>query len=339
MAQHADDILHELLTPLVDWRSIQRTNSVLHVCALHDRGDGFLYNIRIGAHSPKSAEDWRCLNLARALASAVITSGNNLRTEGGHPVEVLLPDLAAWRVAGGDVRGGSGSSGAGAHTVEPDQSIPIAASPIGVLITRGHDIDPHWPFFYAGSVVVCTRGGEALAGLHATFTRTGLQPPQVVVAAAPSPDLPHLSLRAVLAYVRASVCHTGIISIECGPTLTRPLYESADETAGCDEEEKEEGCPVDWLLLSVYKGPLHPDAAGERVLSLHRLHTLFEAVSSSGSPSTGGAATEHSTKSSSTVKTQRGEGTSAGKSTGASAGTDAGVWSFTLYRRRSAART
>lgn len=78
----------------------------------------------------------------------------------------------------------------------------------------------------------------------------------------------------------------GRISIECGPTLTRPLYTlplPSDPTCTGDVHAWVEGgqavagqdCPVDMLLLSTYKGPLQQGVLGEPLVRWDVLHSLF----------------------------------------------------------------
>jgi len=65
----------------------------------------------------------------------------------------------------------------------------------------------------------------------------------------------------------------GLISIECGPTLTGPLYSSVKNEGPVEN-------PVDALYLSRYTGPVRDDALGPRFSSLSEISKTFKLMSS-----------------------------------------------------------
>ena len=65
-----------------------------------------------------------------------------------------------------------------------------------------------------------------------------------------------LTLPSALEYLRATYGYKQIL-VECGASTTQPYY--ASESAGL---------PFDTLLLSIYKGPIHPSCVGQVFPSL-----------------------------------------------------------------------
>ena len=61
--------------------------------------------------------------------------------------------------------------------------------------------------------------------------------------------------------------HGGLISIECGPTITGPLYSGSVKT---------DNNPVDTLYLTRYQGPIRSDAVGPRFSSINELSRTFK---------------------------------------------------------------
>ena len=319
MLASVPDALASLLRPAPDWHAL---HGALHVCALHaPRGSTTLRTININEHSPKCAEDFFLLNLSRALSSVILQSLHTVASEGGPPAALaphLAPALLAWR----------------ASACHPQR---FAAPGAHVLLTRGG----HGPVPAALPVLAQDRAAAAfqpylaappaaLPALLSAFTGAAPPPPAIAVP-------PHgLTLCHALAsqrgaqqqqqqqqqqqepsdeasgdaWLRALRAHlpspTSLVTIEAGPTLTRPLYtlpppppvpplsggagaEAAppgpDAEAWVATGAPSPACPVDYLLLSV----LHHDgsgvAAGAQGLPLVRrevLDALFDVVASGG---------------------------------------------------------
>jgi len=68
-----------------------------------------------------------------------------------------------------------------------------------------------------------------------------------------------------------------LTSVEAGPSVTREFYAGPE-------------CPVDWLCLSTYAGPLAPAALGEPVVSRAAVERLFERVAAGSAAGDGGGA-------------------------------------------------
>jgi hypothetical protein len=304
---------------------------VLHVCALH-RGseDGIYYNIHINEHSPKCPTDWLLLNLTRSVASRVITSATNLRHEGGQAVTV---DLSLFGAEGDTVVVGDGpSSGAAAAATT---SSPLQQRRMAAVLTHGRTLDARWPFFsregaeqhkgprFEPAIVCPKEQADHVRGLFDT-------------AARPHPELlalwseSELSLEAVLRYMQHQMragaegsaeggqtqMHRGAISIECGPSSTRPLYIQKPDGADADDllvwvskGAPRFDCPVDWLLLSAHSGDIDSRSLGaeEPVIAQTTIDALFDVVAST-----------------------------AGAPTVILEGDKRSEWTFTLYRRKRA---
>ena len=325
MLASVPDALAALLHPPPPWHSLHGS---LHVCALHATPNSTtLRTININEHSPKCAEDFLLLNLTRALSSVILQSLTTVASEGGPPAALaphLAPALLAWR----------------ASACHPQR---FAAPGAHVLLTRGG----HGPAPAALPVFTQDRAAAAfqpyLAAPPAALPALLAAFPAAVAAAAAAPPPaiavpPHClsighavaSLReaqaapgsasasasgeagAWLRALRAHLPHpTSLVTIEAGPTLTRPLYtlppppqlpqptpsagagaQPAAAPPAHDDAEAwvatgapSHACPVDYLLLST----LHHDgsgvAAGAQGLPLVRrevLEALFDVVASGG---------------------------------------------------------
>jgi hypothetical protein len=121
-----------------------------------------------------------------------------------------------------------------------------------------------------------------------------------------------LSIGALLSFLRAAAASGGdespllprrlsaharhLISVESGPSVTRQFYEGPD-------------CPLDWLMLSTYSGPIAGEALGEPVMRRSAVNRLFERIASGAARGDRGGDVADSP--------------------------EPGVWKFELFRRRS----
>ncbi|MFN3199370.1 MAG: hypothetical protein ACE366_13285 [Bradymonadia bacterium] len=160
--------------------------SVIHVAAMWQSPAGSLQVIRITEESPRSPWDAFALNLARARAGVILTTGAILRAEPEVRYTLqgpgLLPEgLRLWRHA---------RMGPGAPTL--------------AVLTSGHALDFHHPAFHTGQRVQLHVPSEVITALktrapssveivgHAELTARGVvqllaaQPQVVVVEAGPS---------------------------------------------------------------------------------------------------------------------------------------------------------
>jgi hypothetical protein len=309
-ASSLPEALASLLQPPPPWHTLHGS---LHVCALHATPDSStLRTININEHSPKCAEDFMLLNLSRALSSVILQSLATVQTEGGQPAALaphLAPALLAWRAA----------------ACHPQR---FAAPGAHVLLTRGGrgPVPATLPLFGEGSgasfhLPYLAAPPAALPALLAAFgtgAARAAAPPTIAVPShcltlghalcslrkqqqqQPSCNEADVWLREVRAHLPLP---TSLVTIEAGPTLTRPLYtlpppgSAAGTGAGAGvapaaQAEAEawvatgdpcQACPVDYLLLST----LHHEGRGvaeeARGLALVRrevLEELFDVVAS-----------------------------------------------------------
>lgn len=206
---------------------------VLHVTAVWRAPDGALVTLKINERTPKSEYDFFALNLARARADAIVVTGKVLRDEPG--VRFALQGAAA----GGLRRWRCEVHGRG-------------ETPWLVVLTSGRDLDLDHPAFDGQRTVVVTSETAASALVA---------PPNVELVGLPSP-----SIRAAIQYARDAL-HAKIVSIEAGPTTTRPLYRDP--------------CRVDELMLSVYEEASIPNEAhGPELVPFPELERLLGPASS-----------------------------------------------------------
>lgn len=172
-----------------------RRPGVLHVTAVWRRGTGEWVTIRIEERTPKSEHDFFVLNLCRARADAIVTSGKNLRQERDlrHDLAgpVRVPEaLASWRRRLGKT--------------EP---------PISLVLTSGRSLDPGHLLFRSGTRPLIYTSPEGWERLLAVRER-GVE----VVA-----DL-DAGLRSAIAFLlRERNAET--IVVETGPSTSMGLYD------------------------------------------------------------------------------------------------------------------
>lgn len=164
---------------------------VLHVVATWF--DGTEHRVlRITPESPKSETDFFVLNLARARADVIITTGRILREEPS--LEYSLPSpwaapMLRWR------------EGVMGRTAPPRLAV----------LTSGRGLDPGHPALHGWASPVVVTSPDAARALRGTL------PEHVDVI-----GLQSTSIRDVLAWARADGATT--ISVEAGPSTARALY-------------------------------------------------------------------------------------------------------------------
>lgn len=170
---------------------------VVHVAAVwRTSGRGFV-TLRINSETPKSSHDYFVLNLARARADAIVTSGRILREEPELTHEI------------------SGPAGTGAAIASWRREVAgKSASPASLVLTSGRHLDLDHPIFRgAGSTVVFTTM-EAAASLRKREVNPGIR---VVGRDEVGP-------REAVEFLRKE-CGAETVSIELGPSSARALYD------------------------------------------------------------------------------------------------------------------
>ena len=170
---------------------LDRDAGVLHVVSTW-REDAELRVIRITEQSPKSATDFFLLNLARARADVIITTGRILRDE--PHLEYSLPPawaagMLAWRA---DVM---------ERTTPPKLAV----------LTSGRDLDEDHPALHGWASPTIVTSQAAARALR------GRLPEHVDVIGLKAP-----SARAAVEWFRAKGAKT--ISVEAGPSSASDLY-------------------------------------------------------------------------------------------------------------------
>ena len=105
---------------------------VVHVTSAWSAPDGRLFSLRIGPDTPHSATDSFALELARARADAIVTTGQILRDEPGLTNALRDPELGAWR----------------------RERLGKLEPPLTLVLSRGADLDRSHPLFAASEVSV-----------------------------------------------------------------------------------------------------------------------------------------------------------------------------------------
>ncbi len=185
--------------------------------------------LRISAATPRSETDFFLLNLARARAEAIVTTGNILReeTEVTHTLQGpgSLPEaLADWR----------------------RNVLGLREPPWLLVLSSGRALEPDHPTFRAPVRPVLFVPEEAAAALAERFEGTA----QVEGAA-------RTGAREAVAWLRANGAAN--VTVEAGPTASAPLYDEpclVDEIWRSTYQEHE-------LLQDVIGPALLPDAAVE----------------------------------------------------------------------------
>ena len=105
---------------------------VVHVTSAWSDPDGRLFALRIGPDTPRSATDFFALEVARARADAIVTTGQILRDEPGLTNALRDPELVAWR----------------------RERLGKPGPPLTLVLSRGADLDRSHPLFATSEVSV-----------------------------------------------------------------------------------------------------------------------------------------------------------------------------------------
>lgn len=170
---------------------------VLHVTSVWRKDPDTHLSIRIGPESPTSDIDQLALQLARARADAIVTTGRILRLEPdlNHSIQGpgrLPQGLADWR------------------TKRMGKHKPAAS----LVMTSGRDLPLGHPIFKGPGRVLIYTDSKGAWNVESRAADAGVE---VVADDSPTPQKAIDVLRAQLG------CAT--ISIEAGPTVSRRLYE------------------------------------------------------------------------------------------------------------------
>jgi riboflavin biosynthesis pyrimidine reductase len=212
--------------------SLSDPAGVIHVAAVGREPDGELVVLEINQSTPKSTCDRFALDLARARADVIVTTGAILRAEPG-----LRYELASDRADA-------------LHTWRMDQ-LGRPTPPLVVVLTGREDIDLDHPTLHGWAQPWIFTNVDCARALH------GRLPRHVGLAGVPSPDL-----QTLVDWARRRF-DARTITIEAGPTTTRPLY-------------REDGPGlVDELMLSVFEGTIPSAARGDRFVSERTLERMF----------------------------------------------------------------
>ena len=172
------------------------SGGVLHVTAVGRDERGDLHTIALGPGAPISPTDFFVLNLARARADAIVTTGKILRDEPGLSLALQGPDgepaaLAAWR----------------------RDHARRSSPPLPVILTRGRDVDFAHPIFYGEVLPILFTDEDGARRLRGPALAVGAS---IVVR-------PRPGLRDTVETLRRRPAF-GPTSIEAGPAATREIY-------------------------------------------------------------------------------------------------------------------
>lgn len=212
---------------------------VVHVAAVGREPDGQLVVLEINSDTPRSPHDRFALDLARARADVIVTTGAILRAEPG-----LRYELASDRADA-------------LHTWRMDQ-LGRPTPPLVVVLTGREDIDLNHPTLHGWAQPWIFTHVDCAKALH------GRLPKHVGLAGVPTPDLGTL-----IDWARRRF-DARTITIEAGPTTTRPLYQIPH-----DQPAPGPGL-VDELMLSVFEGTIPSAARGGPFPSEQTLERLFD---------------------------------------------------------------
>lgn len=213
---------------------------VIHVAAVGREPDGELVVLKINHATPRSSHDRFALDLARARADVIVTTGAILRSEPS-----LRYELASDRADA-------------LHTWRMDQ-LGRPTPPLVVVLTGREDIDIDHPTLHGWAQPWIFTNVDCAKALH------GRLPRHVGLAGVPSPDL-----QTLVDWARRRF-DARTITIEAGPSTTRPLYRLDDEGLVGEGPGL-----VDELMLSVFEGTIPSAARGGPFVSERTLERYFD---------------------------------------------------------------
>jgi riboflavin biosynthesis pyrimidine reductase len=176
---------------------IQRDKGVVHVTSVWAESSRRMITLRIGPETPPSETDSFVLNVARARADGIVTTGKTLREEktvthdlqGPGPVSQAL---TKWRL----------------------ERLKKHEPPTSVVLTSGRQVDLEHPLFRCGTVPMIFTSRE---GARELANRAGSKGIEVVEREKPS-------LRDAILYLAEERGFETIV-IEAGPSSSRTLYQ------------------------------------------------------------------------------------------------------------------
>lgn len=223
--------------------SLSDPAGVVHVAAVGREPDGELVVLEINQDTPRSPHDRFALDLARARADVIVTTGAILRAEPG-----LRYELASDRADA-------------LHTWRMDQ-LGRPTPPLVVVLTGREDIDVDHPTLHGWARPWIFTNVDCAKALH------GRLPGHVGLAGVPSPDLGTL-----IDWARRRF-DARTITIEAGPSTTGPLYQPSPATGRADGQADGPRL-IDELMLSVFEGTIPSAARGAPFPSEQTLERLF----------------------------------------------------------------
>lgn len=170
---------------------------ILHGTAVWDAGGGRLTTLAINEHSPRCHHDFLALNLLRASADAIVTTGKILRCE---------PSLEH-RLAGP----GQHSE---ALTDYRRRILGKSTPPVTLVLTSGDGLDLAHPVFHSWTRPLVYTSHDGLWWLESKAADAGVE-----VAAEAEP-----SLRGAIDLLRRELGAATIV-IEAGPSTSHHLYD------------------------------------------------------------------------------------------------------------------
>ncbi len=169
---------------------------VIHATAVWRSPGGGLLTLHINSDTPPSRHDRFVLNLARARADAIVTTGKVLREEPSVTPLLIGSDdevapLVDWR------RVALGKEG----------------HPLALVLTSGRSLDLDHPFFRSPVPAMVFTGHDAASAMMPAALERSIE---VVSHAAPS-------ITAAVAFLQKEA-GSGTVAIEAGPSTSRQLY-------------------------------------------------------------------------------------------------------------------
>ena len=215
---------------------------VLHVTAVWQSPEGNYVTLKINENTPKSEEDVFALNLARARADVIITSGKILREEPDltHNLWHNEKALLQWR-----------------RTVLKKKSPPYS-----IILTSGRDLDFTHPIFSQNNwtTPIVYVPYDFPSELEAKAKRVGVQ-------LRVHPKNGKITLQEVIEFAESNL-DARTISIEAGPSISAELYQDP--------------IIVNELMLSIYKSQhLNKDFEGGKFISPKDIERIFSSPKAS----------------------------------------------------------